>query len=347
MMKKVVFYTNQFFGQIGSEDKAGVKPLVKKGAVGPGMIIESKMDDIEVVATIVCGDNYYTENMDEARKIILEEIEAMHPDLVIAGPAFNAGRFGVACGDICATVERVLNIPAVTGMNLENPAVDMYRDKTLIAKTGKSAAAMKKAMPIMIGLGSKLLNAEKLGNSDIEAVFSKGIRTNFFHEKMASERALDMLIEKMAGRPYETEIPIPTYKSVVPAKAIEDLSKAKIALVSTGGIVPFGNPDRMPAATGKFAKGYDISGIKSMKAGVFESVHAGYDPVYANDDPNRVAPLDALRYLEEQGVIGELLNTYYVSTGNSTAVADSYNMGIYIAQELIRQNVDGVILTST
>ena len=31
-------------------------------------------------------------------------VKKYNPDLFIAGPAFNAGRYGVACGDICKTV---------------------------------------------------------------------------------------------------------------------------------------------------------------------------------------------------------------------------------------------------
>lgn len=36
---KVVHYLNQFFGQIGGEEKAGTAPLKKDGAVGPGMAL--------------------------------------------------------------------------------------------------------------------------------------------------------------------------------------------------------------------------------------------------------------------------------------------------------------------
>jgi len=41
--------------------------------------------------------------------------------LVIAGPAFNAGRYGTACGAICAAVQQELKIPAVTAMFPEIP----------------------------------------------------------------------------------------------------------------------------------------------------------------------------------------------------------------------------------
>ena len=54
-------------------------------------------------------------------------IKEKAPDGVICGPAFNAGRYGVACGTICKAVEERLGIPVITGMYIENPGVDMFR----------------------------------------------------------------------------------------------------------------------------------------------------------------------------------------------------------------------------
>jgi betaine reductase len=126
-----------------------------------------------------------------------------------------------------------------------------------------------------------------------------------------------------------------------------DITKAKICLITSGGIVPMGNPDHLPAATAKFYKKYDISKLDGLEKGDFESVHAGYDPVYANNDPDRVMPLDVLRKLEKEGKIGSLNSFYYVTTGNSTSVADATRMGKEIAKELKEESVDAVILTST
>ena len=35
MSKKVLYYLNQFFSQIGGEDQAGIAPLFKEESVGP------------------------------------------------------------------------------------------------------------------------------------------------------------------------------------------------------------------------------------------------------------------------------------------------------------------------
>ena len=103
----------------------------------------------------------------------------------------------------------------------------------------------------------------------------------------------------------------------------------------------------MPAATAKFYKKYDISTISTLQKGQYESVHGGYDPVYANDNPNRVVPLDLLRELEKGGEIGSLYTYLITTSGNSTSVSDSTRMGKEIAIELKAAGVNAVILTST
>jgi len=346
-MKKIVVYTNQFFGQIGGEDKAGMEPVVMDGAVGAANLFKEKITDAEITATVICGDNYYAENIEKSREYIIGEIKRYKPDMLIAGPAFNAGRFGIACADICKAVSEQLNIPVITGLYIENPAVLIYKGDICIAETGKSAADMRKAVPKMSELAMKLLKGEKLGLPEDEGYIPRGIRINVFKDKTGAERALDTLVAKLNGRPYRTEVPIPVYQSITPAQGIKDLKKAKIAIITTGGVVPMGNPDHLPAATAKFYKKYDITGIAALSEGQNESVHAGYDPVYANQDPNRVVPLDVLRELEKGGEIGEVYHYLITTTGNSTSVADATRMGQEIAEELLADGVSGVILTST
>ena len=112
------------------------------------------------------------------------------------------------------------------------------------------------------------------------------------------------------------------------------------------GMVPMGNPDHMVAATAKFWKEYPVEG-DTLESGKWESVHAGFDPVYANNDPNRVAPYDMLKMLEKEGIIGSVYPALISTTGNSTSVADSTRMGQEIAERLVSAGVNGVILTST
>ena len=345
-MKKVLFYTNQFFGQIGGEEFAYQEPFFKAENIGPAMGMANQLKDAESVGTIVCGDNYFAENIDKALAFVKGIVDEHKPDMVIAGPAFNAGRFGIACSEVCKYVQTEYNIPAITGLYWENPAVEMYKQYCYIIETDKSAAGMRKAVPLFVSLANKILSGEKLGTPKQEHYYPKGQRVNVFHEEDGATRAVNMLIKKLKGEPYETELEISVYEKVQPAAPVLDLSKAKVALCTSGGIVPFGNPDHMYAATAKFWKKYPVEGDE-LKAGVWESVHAGYDPVYANQDPNRVAPYRMMKQLEKEGVIGELYPYLLTTTGNSTSVADATKFGQEMAEELRKAGVQAAILTST
>ncbi|MEG3066340.1 glycine/betaine/sarcosine/D-proline family reductase selenoprotein B [Acetomicrobium sp.] len=122
MAYRVVHYINQFYGGKGGEEVADFKPSLEQGPAGPGSELQKLFDDeARVIGTIICGDGYYAEHIEKARAECLKIVEELKPDLFIAGPAFNAGRYGVACGDICAAVVESLGIPSVTGMFPEKP----------------------------------------------------------------------------------------------------------------------------------------------------------------------------------------------------------------------------------
>lgn len=54
-----------------------------------------------------------------------------------------------------------------------------------------------------------------------------------------------MALNKYYGRPFITEVPMPQREIVPPSKLEKPLSQTKVALVTDGGLVPQGNPDRM------------------------------------------------------------------------------------------------------
>jgi len=345
---KIVHYINQFYAGIGGEEKADTPPFTQEGPVGPGTALQKALaDDIKIVGTVVCGDTYFNENVEQCTSDLLKMIGNYKPDLFVAGPAFNAGRYGVACGAMCAAVSQKFNIPVVTAMYEENPGADMYKKDAYVIKTGKSAAKMRTAIPAMASLLGKLARGEKLGTADEEGYMLKGLRVNIFYEKRGSERAVDMLLKKLKGEAFETEYPMPVFDRVKPRPALKDLSKAKIALVTSGGIVPKGNPDRIESSSASKFGTYDISGYTDLTSETHETAHGGYDPVYANLDPDRVLPVDVLREMEREGVIGSLHNTYYATVGNGTSVANSKAYANKIGQELKEAGIDAIILTST
>jgi len=344
---KVLYYVNQFFGQVGGEEKAGIEPFYKEEKIGPAGGFEALLEgEGTVVGTLVCGDNYFNEHNKEAFAFIMDTIKAAKPDLVVTGPAFNAGRYGMACGEIAAKVTEELGIPALTGMYAENPGLDTCVSKVIVVSTPDSAAGMRTALPTMAKIARKLAKGEELGAPEEEGYIPQGRRLTVFSDKRGSKRAVEMLLARLNNQAFETELPMPQFDRVDPALAIKDLSKATIALVTSGGIVPFGNPDRIQSASAQKWGKYDIAAASALKGGYY-TIHGGYDPVYANETPDRVAPLDVMKTLEKEGVIGKVYDFFYTTTGTGTSVGNALTFGKEIGAELKAAGVDGVILTST
>ncbi len=347
MAIRLVHYINQFYAGIGGEEVADTEPFVAETLPPISEQLQKKLgDQFEVVAAVVCGDSYYNENEASAKETILGMIKEKNPDFFIAGPAFNAGRYGVAAGSITAAVKEELDIPAITGMYTENPGADMFKKDVYIVETKDSAAGMRKAIKSITSLAKKLANDEEV-SPKADGYMAQGVRKNYFAEENGSQRAVKMLLKKINGEEFETEYPMPTFDRVDPAPAIKDMSSIKIALVTSGGIVPKGNPDKIESSSASKYGRYEITGIDAFTSENAETAHGGYDPTYANTNPNRVLPLDVVRNMVEEGKIGSLHEYYYSTVGNGTAIASAKKYGEEIAEYLKEDKVDAVILTST
>lgn len=345
---KVIHYMNQFFGQIGGEEKADTPPQIKEGPVGPGVLLQERLRERgDLIATVICGDDYFSTNMDQATEELLFLIKSKNPDIFIAGPAFNAGRYGIACGEMCKRTSKDLGIPSITGMFKENPGVELYRRSIYIIETSGSAMGMKDSLPKMVELAIKLFNDEPIGIPSEAGYFQRGIRKNIFSDKWSSERVVDMLFAKLSGGSFETEVTNPSGGRIEPAPPVREISNAKIALVTEGGLVLKGNPDRIEGARcTKFAR-YRIWAKNNLPAEKYECIHRGFNTSLINEDPNRLLPIDVLIDMEEQGQVGELVPFFYSTCGCGTYLNEAQRMGKEIAQNLIKDGVQGVILVAT
>lgn len=347
-MKKAILYVNQFFGQIGGEDKAGVEPSIHEGQIGPAMQFAKEVN-AEITHTIICGDNYMGTNTDKAVEMILSMLEDKEFDIFLAGPAFQAGRYGVACGTICSAVKKKFNVPVITSMNVENPGVEMFKKEMYILKGGHSAAKMRADIAAMAKLANKILAGQEAGSADEDNYFPRGIRRQVFREdkRPAAERMVDMLVKKLNGQPFETELKIPKIDRVPIAPAIKDMKHAKLALVTSGGIVPVDNPDHIQSASATRWGRYDISRTERLKSGEYKTIHAGFDPAAADADPNVITPVDALHVLCKEGVFGSLHPYFYSTVGTGTTEAEAQRMAREIVPFLQEDHVDGILLVST
>jgi glycine reductase len=232
-------------------------------------------------------------------------------------------------------------------MYRENPGVDLHREHALIAETGDNARTMAQDLGRMLGLARKLHAGLPLGRPAEEGYFSRGIVVARRADQPAARRAVDMLVAKLSGRPYQSEVELPTFTATPSAAPVADVRKATIALVTDGGLVPRGNPDGIAnrAAT-KFGT-YSVQGLDTLRSDDFEVSHGGYDTSYVKADPHRLVPLDVVRELEREGAFARLYDWFLSTTGLANPLHNSRRIGQEMAQLLKSSGVDAVILTST
>lgn len=349
---EIVHFMNHFFAGQGGEEKTDTPVNLMEGPVGPGTLLQSLLGEGEkIVASVYCGDNYFQENIEEVTHQIGELVAAREPHLLIAGPAFEAGRYGAACAEVCQAVATRLDIPCLTAMHPDNPGIALYKShrnpRVFLFPTSATAAGMADAAHRIADFTLKLARGEPIGSAKLEGYLPRGFRIMTCTQGNGIERALDMLLAKLQGQRFASEVPLETFERVPPAPPIKELSKATIAVATTSGVVPLGNPDRfIERRNTRWAK-YSVKDAATMEKGRWEAVHGGINTAFLNQNPNFGVPLDALRALEKEEVIGRVHEYFYVTPGPQAAVTAMQAAGAQMASDMKEAHVDGAIVVPT
>jgi len=340
---RIVHYLNQFFAGVGGEDAAGTGPEVREGPVGPGKPLAALLgDEHEIVATAFCGDDHASGHPEFAAELV-EAARERGAELLVAGPAFTSGRYGLACARVVGAAAEA-GLPALAAMHPDNPGLGEAAG-TPVIESGETSREMRPSLQRLAAAARKLAAGDELTAEDGRV--GPVPRTNRIAERSAAERAVDLLVARLGGDREATEIPLPTFDQVTPAAPVADPADALVALLTEGGFVPAGNPDRLESARATKWIRHSLEGRDSVESGEFESVHGGFSTQWANAEPNRILPLDVARELEREGAIGGLHDEYFATTGNGTTVADARRFGVEWAAELHQANIQAVILTAT
>lgn len=166
------------------------------------------------------------------------------------------------------------------------------------------------------------------------------------YQKPAPQRGLDMLLAKYRGEYYQSEVLMESRDRVRIPRLKRTLSEAVILLITDGGLVPKGNPDRIPSTNAGCFGIYSIKGKDRLEKEEYEVWHQGYDNSYVEADPNRLVPVDALRELEKRGKIGKLFDNFITTAGVMTSSEKSIRLGRRIVSYVMENTVDAVIITS-
>ncbi len=339
---KIVHYINQFFAGKGAEDSAGMGPEKVDGAVGPGRKLQNLLgDEHEIVATVFCGDDYAASGPRAIEEILPLIMEA-EPDLLIAGPAFTSGRYGLACARLVAAASKE-GINALASMHDDNPGVDEAAGTPVVASK-EAARGMGSSLEALANAAKVMLEGENLTREHgrIGPIPRLGRKA----EDNAATRAVELVLKRLKGERDVTEVPLPRFDKVQPAGPV-DPSEVTVAILTEGALVPEGNPERLESARATKWLRYPLEGLDHLESGEFQSVHGGFSTGHANDDPNRILPLDVARELEEEGKIGQLYGEYFVTAGNGTSVGNARRFGVEWAADLRHSEVRAAVLTST
>ncbi len=348
---KVVHFLNHFFAGKGGETTADSPVEVRQGAIGPGVPLEKHWKGrARIVATVSCGDNYFASHGDEVAARVVEVVRAEGGDFLVAGPAFDAGRYGYACASVCSAASEQ-GVLALTGMYPENPGVEVYRrqesGRIYLVPTAKTVTGMPEALARLAGVALRAAEGTLAGDPEEEGFLPRGVRTVIQVEKRAARRAVEMVLAKVKSLPIRTETPLGSYPIVPPAKALKRLADSRVAVMSTSGVVPKGNPHRFKTIVNTHWIRYSIENMKDLERGAWETVHGGYNTDFMNRNPNFGVPLDALRALEGDGMFGSLAPHYYAVPGNMAEVSDAHRMGHEMAKDMLKEGVQGVLLVAT
>lgn len=345
-------FVNQFFAGIGGEEKADTPAGLVEGRVGSGRRLQELLgNSAEIVVTAYCGDDYFAGHSQDAIDAIKNIAQDYKITLLVAGPAFSSGRYGFSCAQICHAMTNLPGLVCITAMHPENPGLETYRqykDNNVYAiSTATSAAGMGEALAKVARFVLKIAGTPEIGPSAEWDYIPRGVRKDAWVGKDGAERAVDMLLDKIAARPYMTEIPGESPETVPFAPAIGGLAKARIALATSSGVISKGNPDNFKAHKNVQWRKYSIEKLDTMKNTDWDVLHSGYNNIFMKDNPNFGIPLDVSRQMEREGVFEHLYPYFYTTSGCNASVHVMQRLGREMVSDMKAEGIDGVIMVST
>jgi betaine reductase len=344
---RVVHYLNQFYAGLGGEEAASLEPRVVAGPVGPGRLLDQLLGELSggahrIAATVVCGDDHAAATAGVTERL-LDLVREQGAELLLAGPAFGSGRYGLVCARLAAA-GTAAGLPSIAAMHPDNPGLGEAGRAPVVA-AGASAREMRPSVARLAAAAIRLAAGEELTGSDGRV--SRTVRLGRIVERTGAERAVALVLRRLAGETDVSEIPLGGFDAVDPAAPVDTPAGALVALLTEGALVPAGNPDRLESARATRWLRYDVAGLDTLASGEWESVDGGFATTAANADPNRLVPLDAARALEREGHIGRLHGEVLVTVGNGTTVATARRFGIEWGAQLRKAQVQAAILTAT
>lgn len=138
---KVVLIFDQGLAGAGGKSNPHQKLEIAKGIIGSGLMLKPHFDkfDIEIVATLYCGNEYFLENQDQVVTLMTKMVEKIKPDFVICGPCFDFKDYALMCSMISKNINDNTDYRAIVTMaeDKNKETIEKYKDEIDILKMPK------------------------------------------------------------------------------------------------------------------------------------------------------------------------------------------------------------------
>ena len=106
---KIIMIFDQIQAGLGSKDDAMVPLTGKKEPVGPAVMMEPFLKEVDghVVACLCCGSGTYLADPGEVSRKLCAMVNKLNPDVVICGPAFNYADYAAMSARVACDVKGI------------------------------------------------------------------------------------------------------------------------------------------------------------------------------------------------------------------------------------------------
>lgn len=137
---KIIMIYDQIQSGLGTKDDTMVPLTGKKEAIGPAIMMEPFLKQVNgnVIACLCCGNGTYNANPEEVSRKLCAMVNKLQPDVVICGPAFNFLDYAAMAAKVAVDINATTKAKAFAAMSVENAdTIAAYKDKVAIVEMPK------------------------------------------------------------------------------------------------------------------------------------------------------------------------------------------------------------------
>ncbi len=164
---KIIMIFDQIQSGLGSKDDVMVPLTGKKEPVGPAVMMEPFLKEVDghILACLCCGNGTYLANPDEVSRKLCAMVNKLNPDVVICGPAFNYADYAGMSARVAFDINGATKARAFAAMSEENEdVIRAYKDRVAIVKTPKKGGSgLNDALRNMCRMAKALADNQDIG----------------------------------------------------------------------------------------------------------------------------------------------------------------------------------------